>query len=144
MQVDLSGSYLQFGYTSLSSYPTGVTLGMTTPFTPKWQGSAGVQYTVPFPGGASLTPRLDANTRSSVYTNSVNGPLNRISGYTIMNGRVTWKPEKDDWQVSLEALNLTGRTYLLNIFDLTGAGGGTVTGTPAPPREVALEIKHTL
>jgi iron complex outermembrane recepter protein len=144
LQVDVSGSYLQFGYTTLSSYPTGVTLGMTTPFTPKWQGSAGAQYTFSFADGSTFTPRFDGNTRSQVWTNSVNGPLNRISGYTVVNSRLTWKPEKEDWQVSLEALNLTGRTYFLNIFDLTGAGGGSVTGTPAPPREIAIEIKHTM
>jgi iron complex outermembrane receptor protein len=74
----------------------------------------------------------------------VNSPLNHIGGYTIVNGRLTWQPKKDSWQVSLEALNLGGKFYYLNKFDLTGAGAGTVTGTPAPPREVAIEVKHTM
>jgi iron complex outermembrane recepter protein len=144
LQLDASGSYLQFGYTSLSSNPTGVTFGMTTPYTPKWQGTAGIQYSFATPDGGSLTPRFDGNTRSQVFTNPVNGPLNRISGYTVLNGRVTWKPAKDDWQVSLEALNLGGKFYYLNKFDLTGAGGGSVDGTPAPPREIDIEIKHKM
>ena len=92
----------------------------------------------------SFTPRLDVNSRSQIYTNSVNGPLNQIGGYTILNARFTWQPTKDNWNVALEALNLGGKTYFLNKFDLTGAGGGTVTGTPAPPREIALEVKHTM
>jgi iron complex outermembrane receptor protein len=143
LQIDASGSYLDFGYTSLSSYPTGVRPGMTTPFTPKWQGSAGIQYHVPI-GKGTLTPRLDINTRSEIFTNSVNGPLNRIGGYTVYNARLTWQPPKDSWQVSLEALNLTNKFYWVNKFDLTGAGGGSVSGTPSAPREVAIEVKHTL
>jgi iron complex outermembrane receptor protein len=144
LQIDASGSYLNFNYTSLSSYPTGVTLEMTTPFTPKWQGSAGIQYHIPMADLGSFTPRLDVNSRSEIWTNSVNGPLNRIGGYTIYNARFTWQPVKDNWNVALEALNLAGKVYFLNKFDLTGAGGGTVTGTPAPPREIALEVKHTM
>lgn len=144
LQIDVSGSYLDFNYTSLSSYPTGVTFGMTTPFTPKWQGSAGIQYHIPLADWGSFTPRLDVNSRSQIYTNPVNGPLNLIGGYTILNARFTWQPTKDNWNVALEALNLGGKVYFLNKFDLTGAGGGTVTGTPAPPREIALEVKHTM
>lgn len=144
LQIDVSGSYLDFNYTSLSSYPTGVTFGMTTPFTPKWQGSAGIQYHMPMAELGSFTPRLDVNSRSQIWTNPVNGPLNLIGGYTILNARFTWQPTKDNWNVALEALNLGGKTYFLNKFDLTGAGGGTVTGTPAPPREIALEVKHSM
>jgi iron complex outermembrane recepter protein len=144
LQIDVSGSYLDFNYTSLSSYPTGVTFGMTTPFTPKWQGSAGIQYHIPMAELGSFTPRLDVNSRSQIWTNPVNGPLNLIGGYTILNARFTWQPTKDNWNVALEALNLGGKVYFLNKFDLTGAGGGTVTGTPAPPREIALEVKHSM
>jgi iron complex outermembrane recepter protein len=144
LQIDASGSYLRFNYTSLSTYPTGVTLGMTTPFTPKWQGSAGIQYHIPIGNFGSFTPRLDVNTRSDIYTNSVNGPLNRIGGYTVYNARFTWQPEKANWTVALEALNFTDKFYYLNKFDLTGAGGGSVTGTPSPPLEIAIEVKHTM
>ncbi len=144
LDINASGSYLDFNYTSLSPYPTGVTLGMTSPFTAKWQGSAGIQYRLPIGDAGSLTPRLDVNSRSRIFTNAVNGPLNEVSGYTVANARITWQPKKDNWQVALEALNLTGRFYWLNKFDLTGAGGGSVTGTPAAPREVAVEIKHTM
>jgi iron complex outermembrane receptor protein len=144
LEINGSASYLNFNYTSLSSYPTGVNLEMRPPFTAKWQGSLGIQYRIEAGDLGSLTPRFDANTRSDIYTNPVNSPLNHIGGYTILNGRLTWQPKKDNWQVSLEALNLGGKFYYLNKFDLTGAGAGTVTGTPAPPREVAIEVKHTM
>jgi iron complex outermembrane recepter protein len=143
LELDASGSYLDFGYTSFAPYPTGITFGMTTPFTPKLQGSLGVQYHVPLGSWGTITPRVDANARSSIFTNAVNGPTNRIGGYTFYNARITLKPDHGNWEASLEALNFTDKFYWANIFDLTGAGGGSVSGTPSPPLEVALQLKRT-
>jgi iron complex outermembrane recepter protein len=142
MEIDANGDYLNFHYSSLSSFPTGVTSDMTTPFTPEWQGHAGMQYSIPLGGWGSVTPRIDATMRTQIWTNAVNAPTNHIGGYTLYNARVTWKPEKGNWEASLLALNLTDKFYYLNVFDLTGAGGGSVTGTPGAPLEVAIEIKH--
>jgi len=144
LDINASGSYLKFNYTSLSSFPTGVTPSMTTPFTPKYQGSFGIQYRIPFGSWGSLTPRLDANSRSEMYTNAVNAPTNRVGGYTLYNARLTWRPEKENWEAAIEALNLTDKLYYITVFDLTQVGGGSLAGTPGPPLEVALEIKHTL
>ena len=143
LEIDAMGSYLNFHYTNLSSLPTGVTTSMTTPFTPEWQGNFGIQYTIPLGRWGSLTPRLDANMRTDIYTNAVNAPTNHIGGYTLYNARVTWRPERGNWEASLLALNLTDHFYYLNSYDITGSGGGTVTGTPGAPLEVALEVKHT-
>jgi iron complex outermembrane receptor protein len=143
LELDASGSYLDFNYTSFGPYPTGVTMGMTTPFTPKLQGSLGLQYHIPLGSWGTITPRVDANARSSVYTNAVNADTNRIGGYTVYNARITLKPEHGSWEASLEALNFTDKFYWQNIFDLTGAGGGSVSGTPSPPLEIALQVKRT-
>jgi iron complex outermembrane recepter protein len=143
LEIDASGSYLDFGYTSFGPYPTGVTMGMTTPFTPKLQGSLGLQYHIPLGSWGSITPRVDANARSSIYTNAVNASTNRIGGYTVYNARITLKPEHGSWEASLEALNFTDKFYWANIFDLTGAGGGSVSGTPSAPLEVAIQLKRT-
>jgi len=142
LEIDLSGSYLDFKYTSLSSIPTGVTTAMTTPFTPEWQGNLGLQYHIPVGNFGTITPRLDANMRTDIYTNAVNASTNHIGGYTLYNARVTWKPEQGHWEASLLALNLTDKFYYLNKFDLTGAGGGSVTGTPGAPVEIAVQIKN--
>ena len=144
-QVDMSGSYIDFKYVYLNPN-SGVSLGMITPFTPKWQGNAGVQYTatLPFGGGPALTGRLDASTRSQVYTNAVNDNYNRIAGYTTYNAHLVWDSPKADWQVILQALNLSGKRYFLNVFDLAAAGGGSVAGNPAPPLELDIEVKHNL
>jgi iron complex outermembrane recepter protein len=144
-QIDLSGSYIDFKYIYLNPN-SGVTTDMITPFTPKWQGNAGIQYTanLPFGSGAALTGRLDASSRSQIYTNAVNDNYNRIAGFTTYNAHLVWDSGSSNWQVILQALNLTGKRYFLNVFDLAAAGGGSVVGNPAPPMELDIEVKHTL
>ncbi len=143
LAFDASGSYLDFKYVNLNPN-SGVDLGMVTPFTPKWQGNAGVQYTVPVGSAGSITGRLDASTRSEIWTNAVNDQYNRIGGFTTYNAHLTWDAAQGNWQVGLQALNLSGKRYFLNIFDLAAAGGGSVAGNPGAPLELDLEVKHTM
>jgi iron complex outermembrane receptor protein len=144
-RADVSASYLHFEYTDFFFSPAtvGVTSGMVTPFTPKMSGNAGVQYTLELPSG-SITARADGTARSEIWTNAVNGPLNRLGGYTLYNAHLMWDSPKGDWQIALHALNVTDKLYYLNVFDLSGAGGGSTTGSPAAPRELDIEVKHKL
>jgi outer membrane receptor protein involved in Fe transport len=87
---------------------------------------------------------VDGNARSEIYTAAVNGPLNRIGGYTTYNAHLFWDSPKGDWQIGLQALNFTDKMYWVNVFDLSGANGGSTTGTPAPPMELDLQVKHKL
>jgi len=151
-QFDASASYLDFQFVSLLSQLTSTTLpagtrmslGMVTPYTPGWQANVGAQYTLPIGSAGSLTTRLDANGRGYVYSGAVNAATNRIGGYTLYNAHLTWTPTDGSWQVTLQGLNLTNKFYWVNLFDLTAAGSGTVSGTPSPPREVSIEVKHSL
>lgn len=56
---------------------------------------------------------------------------------------MTWRNEKKDLEATLEATNLFNRYYFFSKFDLTGAGSGTITGSPAPPFGWALTVKKT-
>ncbi len=142
-QFDVNASWLNFDYVQIDK-ATGVTPSMVTPWTPRWSGSAGAQYTLPVGNAGSLTARLDANTRSGVYTNPVNDPYNRLGGYTIYNAHLSWQSTKANWQAIIQVLNLTDKQYYLNLFDLVTAGQGTNGGVPAPPLEIDLEIKHSM
>jgi len=141
-RADANLSYIDFKYVSLNA-ATGVSLSMVTPWTPRWQGGAGVQYTIPFTAG-SFTGRIDGTTRSGIYTNAVNGPYNHIGGYTVYNAHLMWEPPKGNWQISVQGKNITDKHYWLNVFDLASSGGASVGGVPSPPLEVDLEIKHTM
>jgi iron complex outermembrane receptor protein len=72
--------------------------------------------------------------RTDIYTNAVNAPTNHIGGYTPWNARIAWRPEQGNWETSLLALNLTDHFYYRDIFGITDAGGGSVTGYPGAGR----------
>ena len=150
LELDASLSYIDFEFTRLAP-DTGITPGMVPPYTPKKKGSLGVQYAIPFGPAGSLTPRFDISYQEAIFTSAVNitaldptGSLNRVPAYALMNLRLTWKAPKEDWEAAVQVLNLGGKFYYLNKFDLTGAGAGEATAQPGAPREVDFEIKHRM
>ncbi len=143
-QADVNASWLKFDYVSVNTVETSVTPGMVTPWTPSWSGGGGVQYTLPVGSLGSFTARLDGSTRTVVYTAAVNDPYNRLGGYTLWNAHLSWQAAKGNWQAIIQVLNLTGKEYYMNNFDLVEAGQGTEGGEPGPPLEIDLEIKHSM
>jgi iron complex outermembrane receptor protein len=143
LEIDASASYLDFQYTKINDPTTGIALGMSTPYTPKWKWSVGAQYEIPMGDKGSLTPRLDATYQSSVFANPINDPAwNQISSHTILNGRLTWRANEGGWQAALNVTNLTNKLYYLTLFDLH-ASAGYVNGQPAMPREWSVTVKKT-
>lgn len=139
--VDGSISYLDFAYTDinpLAGGPGGIQMHHVPNYTSKWQWSLGAQYEVLLGDAGSITPRIDAAYKSSVFANSVNEASNRIPSYTVANGRLTWRNRDEDVQVSLEVTNLFDKYYVLNIFNVTG--NGFINVQPARPREWALSV----
>jgi len=143
-QADMNASWLKFDYTNVNTLESGVASSMVTPWTPTWSGGGGIQYTLPVGSAGSVTARLDGTTRTAIYTAAVNDPYNRIGGYTLWNAHLSWASNKENWQAILQVLNLTGKQYYMNIFDLVEAGQGTVGGNPGEPLEIDFEIKHQM
>lgn len=143
LNIDASLSYINLKYTEVS--PLSETL-LTDPGTaPPWKASAGIQYRIDLGDSGSLTPRFDVFYQDAQFT----GPLtlggermlNYLPSYTTANGRLTWRNEEDDLQVSMEVTNLFNEYYLLSSFDLRGAGTGYRKVLPARPREWAVTVK---
>ncbi len=145
LEMDLSASYLDFRYVSLTSAAviSGIGYGMSTPFTPSSEFNAGIQYEFQTHAlGGSFTPRLDANYQAHFYTNAANGPYNYTQSRTLVNGRLTWRADAGGWQAALSGTNLLNKYYYLNTFDITSESG-IATATPAPPRMWMVSVKHT-
>ena len=144
LELDGSLSYLNFKYTSIAnSAATGITLGMTTPYTPKWKWSVGAQYAFDLGEHGTLTPRIDANYQSSQYANPINDPAwSQIAGYTVFNARLTYRAPTGGWSSWLEVSNLGNKLYYLTLFDLHSSAG-YVNGQPAMPREWSISVKKT-
>ena len=144
LELDGSLSYLDFKYTNIANVAaTGITLGMTTPYTPKWKWSVGAQYAFDLGDHGTLTPRIDASYQSSEFTNPINDPAwNQISGYTVLNARLTYRAATGGWSTWLAVTNLTDKLYYLTLFDLHSSAG-YVNGQPAMPREWSVTVKKT-
>jgi iron complex outermembrane receptor protein len=157
LTLDGAFSYLDFQYKKLTGATT-VTLGMITPYTPKTKYSFGVQYDIPEVVGGTLSARFDGSYQSKVYTEALNydavtvptragGPLptliatNRINGYFLGNGRLTWKSGENDWSLSAEVQNIFNKYYFSSLYEQY-ASPGTISGAPGMPRTFALTVKR--
>lgn len=140
---DGSASYTRFETTRLSAEAlgSGITFGMVPIYMPKWRVNLGTQYEFDLGKMGSLTPRIDANYQSELFTNTVNAPVNRLPGRTIFNAHLTWKSMDKQWRVALDVNNLTDKYYFLNIDD-TLAGKGTVRATPARSRQFLVTAER--
>jgi len=161
LQIDLSGSYLNWDWSCVnpavvggasgpcSSDPAVVSLlNQTPPGVVKSKWSGGIQYDVQLSNGSTLTPRLDAIYQgalgASVVAAAPGSPsalYGAVDAYTVANARLTWVNPTHDLNVALEITNLTDKYYFLSKFDLTGAGAGVISGSPGRPREWAVTIK---
>lgn len=143
LTIDGAVSYVDFDYRSVNA-ATGVQLGMVAPLTPEWKWSVGLQYEASLGNAGTLTPRIDASYQSETYFGAVNRPSNRVAGYTVLNGRLTYRTDDEDWEAAVEVTNLTNKVYYYNVFDIQGAlGAGYSAAQPAPPRRVAVTLKHS-
>jgi iron complex outermembrane receptor protein len=141
LSIQASGSWQRFEYTSVVA-ATFVPLNSTEPgFQPK-KWSLGAQYEAHMPNGGSVTPRLDWIYASGYQTVAVPDPNSYLPGYHELNGRITFRPQSDKWEVSAVGTNLTGKLWYTQIFDLSAQSqSGADYGIPAAPRTVWAEFK---
>ena len=139
--LEASGSWQKFEYTFVA--PETVPLNSTEPgFQPK-KYSLGAQYEAHMANGSSITPRLDWIYASGYQTTAVPDPNSYLPGFHELNGRVTFRPQSDKWELSAVGTNLTGKLWYTQIFDLTAQSqSGADYGIPAAPRTVWAEFKY--
>jgi iron complex outermembrane receptor protein len=145
LQIDASASYLDFKFTSINENAAlvipGVSLNTKEPYAPTRQGDVGVQYVFPVGTAGTFTPRIDAQYQSAFFTEITNNPLGRVSGRTLMNARLSWKSQSQDWETAVAVTNLTAKFYYIN--KVYGAAPTNITeGQPGAPREWLVTVKR--
>jgi iron complex outermembrane recepter protein len=161
LRIDLSASYLHWAWQCVNPEVVGLAQGpcssdpsvidilsSTPPGMAKETVFGGIQYEIKMPNGSTLTPRVEANYQGALgggvvapTAGSPSALYGQVPSYTVGNLRLTWLNAKRDLDVAVEVTNFTDKYYFLTKFDLTGAGSGTITGSPARPREWAVTIK---
>jgi len=120
--------------------------------TPEWTFALGGAYQFNLSEGGSVTMRLDGRYQSKVYflpygsdldpvRHIASNPIEGVQeGYTVYNGRVTWLPARNEWELALYGLNLTDEVYFNGKLPLIGLGLGREQGNVAAPREYGVTI----
>jgi iron complex outermembrane receptor protein len=119
LRVNLNVGFLDTKYKDLGQGGVGlspaVAAGSEFAQAPKFTTNLGLQYSVPFEGGAGLTPRVDY-TYTDDFTLTPNEQNQRIQkGFGLLNARVTYD-SGSNWSVSALGTNLTNEYYLNSGF----------------------------
>jgi iron complex outermembrane receptor protein len=117
---------------------------------PKWNFSAGAQYTFNVSASGRLTPRLDWYYQSyrtnGLVTFPQRDPEDRIPGYGLANARLTYDTADADWQIALNVNNLFNKFYWQQLGSASDPRTGFPTsgrvGTASRPREWAVSFKR--
>jgi iron complex outermembrane recepter protein len=140
LMLDGSLSYLDFKYKSTGT--SGVPLANSTPYTPKWTYSFGIQYDYQMKAG-TVGIRFDGSYQSNVFSEAFNGPTNSIGSRFLGNARLSYTTDNKDWQVSAEVQNVFNKYYYNSVEDVSKVGGfGAVTASPGLPRTWAVTVKR--
>ncbi|WP_298194424.1 TonB-dependent receptor [Novosphingobium sp.] len=140
LTLDGTVSYLHFKYTDTGT--TGVPLGNVTPFTPKWNWSAGAQYDYKTGAGSVISARFDGTYQSSMYTEAFNAATNLVDGRFLGNVRLSYTSTDKTWQLSAEVQNVFNKYYYNTVEDVKGPLG-VITANPGLPRTWAVSVKRT-
>jgi len=112
---------------------------------PKWAYSFGAQYSYDIPNMGQMTLRADYAWRDNVDFKRNNQPEFRADTYSLLNARITFSSEDDDWEISLYGQNLTNNKYATYITlgrNTAGAADPTLPVTVfGEPRQYGIQLK---
>ena len=103
---------------------------------PTFSASYGIQYDQPFAKG-TLTFRLDARSTSKFTLRPANQPLDFQSGYTLLDGSITWTNEAENLSFRAYVKNATQKDYLQGLFSTVIVQR---VGTYGAPRTAGVEL----
>jgi iron complex outermembrane receptor protein len=120
---------------ALAVLPPGLVVGNRLPFSPKYQGHVGIQYTA-HAGGFDITPRLDATFQDKTFFDATNTPeIAQLDSYTVLNASVAFGPPAGKWSVTLGINNATDELYRIAGNSSLTTGSGYAEVAYARPRE---------
>ena len=137
LMIDAAYSYLDFKFGTPFIQTGSVIAGKSAPGLGKNKWSVGAQYQIGFPGGSTLTPRVDVTHTPGYCGDLTCSVLSRNDSYDLANARLTYRSANKDWNVALEVTNLTDKYYDLNKFNTVYA-----SSQPGLPRLWGVSIRR--
>jgi iron complex outermembrane receptor protein len=128
--------------TPLAVIPPGLQVGNELPFAPRWQGHAGIAYTV-HASSIAITPRVDASYQSKTFFDATDTPeIAQLGGYTVLNAAVVIGPSAGPWRVTVGANNATDKVYRVAGNSSLSTGSGYAEVAYARPREYFAILRY--
>lgn len=138
--LSMGGSvgYHDFSAPDLDARPEGQNRRLSA--IPEIQASAGIQYDFDVPTlDGVITPRVDwFYTGSQVY--SPDRTEYNQDGYSLVNAKLTYYNEENDFTIALGVTNLFDKFYWRNYFIYQSIGYPQINGQPGTPREWYLTV----
>ena len=106
------------GVDVLSPGPTVDVGGNKLPNAPTYKAAIGLQYTLDLPGGWTVVPRADINYTGSRYGRIFNKGIDRMRGYTIVNGQIQVNSPDDKFYVRAYVANLSNSSALTGEYQV--------------------------
>lgn len=108
------------------------------PYAPEWTFNAGVQYSIPVSGSASLTPRINYSYVGSQWTTLFDSSVtDYLHSFGLWNATVTY--DVGWWSIQAYGLNLADKLY---VTGQTAPGGNPDTEFLGNPRQFGIRISR--
>jgi iron complex outermembrane receptor protein len=145
--LNASAGYMDFTYHSLgpaaftAQNPGGLRFSDVAPYSPKFKGNLGLQYTLDMAGLGSLTPRVDYTYTTRVYFDPQNLLASSQGGFSLINAHLLWAGADGKFSAALDANNVGNKLYYVSKFNQLSSFG-ILTGQPAEPRNFLVSLKY--
>jgi iron complex outermembrane receptor protein len=100
--------------------------GNELPQAPNWKFSAGIQYTFHLGNGMTIVPRADYNYTGDFWARSFNKPIDKITGYEVVNAQIQVNGRDERWFARAFVQNLTGNDAITGQY-VTDQSSGLFT-----------------
>jgi iron complex outermembrane recepter protein len=117
LTLSATAGYTNFRFTSLLPQMAApgtplLTLDNKLPFVPSLVGTVSGAYRILLGAFGSVTPRVDFNYSSSYFIDIDNTAEVKQKAFGLFNARVTYAPERADWELFAAVTNLTQRAVI--------------------------------
>ncbi|MGE0115060.1 MAG: TonB-dependent receptor [Steroidobacteraceae bacterium] len=143
--LSANGSYINFEYGNLGGAQNisgGPCQSCTNIYTPKYTGYLAAQYAFDLGSSGTITPQLNGEYQSKLYTDAVNRPAGAIEARWLANARISWDSADGNWKTTLAINNLFDKYYYTQMRNGLN-NQGFASAAVGRPREAMLTVRKS-
>jgi iron complex outermembrane receptor protein len=104
---------------------SGINVGNKLPFSPEWQGNAGLSYEWTMANAWTVSPRVDVFYQDQTFFDAVNTPqIAQLDAVTLWNASVTLRSPDDGWSLIAAINNIGDEVYPIGGNSSLSTGSG--------------------